>query len=71
MSEKENKAVELDEQELEKVNGGVIFVGVTGPTGGVEAMGSPCDSKQFYKNHDCPSPLNTASCENCPGRPNN
>ena len=66
MSE-ENKAVELDEQELEKVNGGTL----AGLMGGAEAMGSPCDSKQFYKNHDCPSPLITASCENCPGRPNN
>ena len=66
MSE-ENKTVELDEQELEKVNGGVIFVGVAGDG----KAGSPCNLKQSYKNHDCPSPLNTASCENCPGRPYN
>ena len=66
MSE-ENKTVELDEQELEKVNGGT-FAGVTGV---FEADWMPCDLKKFYKNHDCPSPLNTASCENCPGRPNN
>ena len=66
MSEKENKAVELDEQELEKVNGGTL----AGLMGGAETE-MPCGLKQFYKNHDCPSPLNTAICENCPGRPNN
>ena len=65
MSE-ENKTVELDEQELEKVNGGTL----AGLMGGAE-IEWPCGLKQFYKNHDCPSPLNTASCENCPGRPNN